>query len=177
MSLLTLLIPYRERALSNEDGETRSGPPGKPAEVMKTLQRPRCSATTRRGVRCGSFTTVASNYERCWFHSPEELVSADEKRAATALGGAVVARTLRRPDATNPALKTLDSIQRFLEELGGEVLRGTLSSRDANSLTRIAEAAVRAHDSNVGQRLDELEKLAASRARSVSASTRVRGLR
>jgi len=109
------------------------------------------------------------DYQFCWFHSPEELVSQDEKRAATARGGAVVARTLRRPDAGNPALKDLNSIQAFLEELGGEVLRGALSSRDANALTRIAEASIRAHDANIGQRLDELEKLAAARARSARA--------
>jgi hypothetical protein len=142
----------------------------KPVALVKTLfpePTPRCSAVNRHGAPCGSFTTVASDHTHCWFHSPEELVSRDEKLAATARGGAVVARTLRRPDAANPALKTLDSIQRFLEELGGEVLRGALSSRDANALVRIAEAAVRAHDSNIGQRLDELEKLAASRARSI----------
>lgn len=153
--------------------------PAMPAPGLMGLSvepAPRCTAMNRNGHPCGSFTTVASNRTRCWFHSPEDQVSTDEKRGAILRGAASTARNLRRADAVNPALKTLDSIQRFLEELSGEVLRGVLSSRDANALTRIAEAAVRAHDSNIGQRLDELEKLAATRARSVPASARVRVL-
>jgi hypothetical protein len=145
-----------------------AGPMPVPAVMGLSVEpAPRCTALNRNGQPCGSFTTLASNRTRCWFHSPEDQVSSDEKRGAILRGAASSARNLRRPDAPNPVLKTLDSIQRFLEELGGEVLRGTLHARDANALTRIAEAAVRAHDSNIGQRLDELERLAATRARGV----------
>lgn len=132
----------------------------KPEPGAKDL--PECGHPMASGPCRSTILTLATGRTRCWMHSAPR----DEVLAATMKGGRVAARALSRPDAPNPALKTLDAIQRFLEELGGEVLRGVLSSRDANALTRIAEAAVRAHDSNIGQRLDELEKLAASRARS-----------
>ncbi len=128
---------------------------------------PRCTALNRNGHPCGSFTTIASNRTRCWFHSPEDQVSTEAKRGAILRGAASSARNLRRPDAPNPALKTVAEVQAFLEELGGEVLRGVLHSRDANALTRLAEAAIRAHDANVGQRLDEIEKIVTARARSI----------
>jgi hypothetical protein len=99
--------------------------------------------------------------------------SRDEVLAATMKGGRIAARALSRPDAPNPALKTVAAVQAFLEELAGDMLRGVISARDANTLTRIAETAVRAHDANVGQRLDELEEFAASRARPVSPRVRV----
>jgi hypothetical protein len=125
------------------------------------------------GTCTSTILTLASGRTKCWMHS----VSRDEVLAATMKGGRVVARALSRPDAPNPALKTVAEVQAFLEELGGEVLRGVLSSRDANVLTRIADAAIRAHDSNIGQRLDELEKLAAARARSAPVSAHVRVVR
>jgi hypothetical protein len=94
-------------------------------------------------------------------------VSLDEKLAATTKGGRVAARALSRPDAPNPALKTVAEIQAFLQELAGEIVRGLISARDASALRAIAETSLRAHDSNVAQKLDELEALVARRARSV----------
>lgn len=133
-----------------------------------------CGFPMTSGAPCRStILTVASGRTRCWMHS----ASRDEVLAATRRGGRVAARALSRPDAPNPALKTVADVQAFLQELAGEVLRGVLSSKDANALTRIAETAVRAHDANVGQRLDELEDLAAKRARALPVSARVRVLR
>ena len=97
-------------------------------------------------------------------HSVDE----DTKLAATTKGGRIAARALSRPDAENPRLTTVPEIQRFLQTLSGEILRGVISSRDANTLRAIAETSLRAHDSNIAQRLDELEKIAAARARAAS---------
>jgi hypothetical protein len=128
-----------------------------------------CSGLKRNGQKCTcTMITPESRVSGdpfCWVHDPR--VSEEQKQAAVVRGAATTARRLRDPSVPNPALRTLDQIQAYNEETAGKFDRGEITARDVGGRTRIADTAIKAHDSNIGQRLDELEKLAASRARSM----------
>jgi hypothetical protein len=128
---------------------------------------------TAKDTLCAStILTYASGKTACYMGSVPE----DVKRAATSKGGEVTARLARHrnPTAVNPSLRTMAEIQEFIEDTAGRLDRGEISERGANARMQVADKAIRANVENFADRLDELEKLAASRARS---EPRVRVLR
>lgn len=131
-------------------------------KLLSDAPRP-CAGTRKSGEPCTAFVTASSGYRYCWSHDP--AVSRDVKLAAYSKGGAILARSFSRPDAPNPSLQSPADVQAFLEDIGGQVLRGELASRTARTLVSLATAALAAHDANIAQRLAELESLALDRAK------------
>jgi hypothetical protein len=77
------------------------------------------------------------------------------------------------PHAPNPALRSPENISAFIEETAGQARRGEIAPSIAMALVSAANAALRAHEADLGRRLTELEHLAASRAKPVYSSVPV----
>jgi hypothetical protein len=129
-----------------------------------------CSGLKRNGEKCTvtiiTPASLASGDPRCWVH--DDRVTDEQKQQAVIRGAATVARTLRRrPDSPNPALRTREQIQAYIEDTAGKHDRGEILARDVVARDRTADVALKAYAFDLGEELAELERLAAAQARAV----------
>jgi hypothetical protein len=134
-----------------------------PALALARDPRPECGHPTKSGGLC-------KWRGKCWKHDPSLFPEA--RQAAVLKGAAAAARVLRDPKAPDPSLKTMSQIIAYIEQQDGKHERGELNDRGLAAKMRVADVALRAHSDNVSEKLDELERLAAARARAVGGRRR-----
>jgi len=126
-----------------------------------------CEGTRRDGAPCGATPTAASSHRYCFFHSPD--VPSEQKSAAVRLGGFLSRPGALSSDTPDPELKTPEQITGVLERVSGAVLRGELGGNVGRVVVDSCRAALQAYDSNLAQRIADLEVLVASRQRKPTA--------
>jgi len=116
----------------------------------------KCSATTRRGIPCGSPPLPGSAL--CWLHDPNV---AEQRREASRKGGKARSNAARAKKALPAEIMTDAELLSWLGVMLKRVMAGATTPAIGNSVATIAKAMVAVRQaSELEDRLAELEQRA-----------------
>jgi hypothetical protein len=145
-----------------------TAPPAQPLPALLDRAAARrgakCEGTRQDGGACGMTASLSSGSRFCIRHDPD--ISDEQRLSWVRQGGYAATRSSALPpDTPDPEIDNPDKIANVLKETAGQLRRGEISPSIAVALTGLLNTALRSYEASLGRRLNDLEALAASRAK------------
>lgn len=119
-----------------------------------------CTAQKKSGEPCSLWSLPGDKF--CYFHSPKAKAG---RLKACALGGSHTMKPKVLPNTADYRLNTAKDVKEMLESVSNHVLRGSLTPRQAQVISQLANVSLKAIESTqIEARLGEVERRLAAAA-------------